>query len=429
MDQSKNKSLLALVVFFLLFFVINYFTPLHSDDYSYAQFGLSLQRHITHYMTWSGRLIADFVSSLLLTIPGLLKVALNAMAPVLFIFLIVKAFFQDKESSWKVYTLFFLLYWVGNPALGQTTFWIVGAANYLWTSLFALLFIVLTIRQSELYSKNVPFFIYGISAFLAGLTNENVSVTLSAFLFFIICWEKIRYQKLNKKFLYVWIFLILGSAVLILSPGNFIRLGNNSYNIWKSYGLFEKIFRHIFQRMLVHQQKYVYFYIFFGWTYYLAKKNKFTLNQRKIDVCALMFILSLVVNLVMVASPQYPSRALMGGFIFLCLSYSAFLSGILDNQQPSKKFWTCLIVPLSVYFVVAYGLIFNAYYGAKSQEAVRNSVIQTAKANGESEVLIDDFSFSKLLSSRHKFDTFYEEKAMSEYYGINIKVKKDPKLR
>lgn len=45
---------------FLAIFLIEWYTPIHSDDYRYYLLGISPESHFHHYMTWSGRIIADY---------------------------------------------------------------------------------------------------------------------------------------------------------------------------------------------------------------------------------------------------------------------------------------------------------------------------------------------------------------------------------
>ena len=61
MFAFKNKSIL--VTIFVLVFVITFLTPMHSDDYAYYNLGFSLEGHLAHYINWSGRILADFISA------------------------------------------------------------------------------------------------------------------------------------------------------------------------------------------------------------------------------------------------------------------------------------------------------------------------------------------------------------------------------
>ena len=66
--SESRRALLAVLAVFCAFYVIEYLTPFHSDDFSYGQMGLGFARHWSHYMGWSGRLVADYSSSFLLMI-------------------------------------------------------------------------------------------------------------------------------------------------------------------------------------------------------------------------------------------------------------------------------------------------------------------------------------------------------------------------
>ncbi|WP_409418014.1 DUF6056 family protein, partial [Escherichia coli] len=69
----------------------------------------------------------------------------------------------------------FFLYWVSNPSLGQTTFWVVGAYNYLLTKiiLVGFLFFYSVNLETKSSSRRLCLFIFGT---IAGCTNENTAV-------------------------------------------------------------------------------------------------------------------------------------------------------------------------------------------------------------------------------------------------------------
>jgi hypothetical protein len=63
--------------------------PMHSDDYFYFNLGLGVSEHLNHYMNWSGRILADYISAILLNFFSTDVVnILNAMAVVSLVFMI-----------------------------------------------------------------------------------------------------------------------------------------------------------------------------------------------------------------------------------------------------------------------------------------------------------------------------------------------------
>lgn len=64
--MQKVVSWAVVLIAFITVFIIEWYTPLHSDDYVYAMLGTSLDTHLNHYLTWSGRVVADYSSALLL---------------------------------------------------------------------------------------------------------------------------------------------------------------------------------------------------------------------------------------------------------------------------------------------------------------------------------------------------------------------------
>ncbi|MFA7580516.1 DUF6056 family protein [Castellaniella sp.] len=115
--------------------LLNGLAPMSSDDYSYVMKGVSWAAMRDHYMGWSGRLVADTLSSLVLGWGTHWADAVNTGALVWILATLGQRL--AGKASWvpdaRVLFFIFILYWVNNPKLGHTTFWIVGAANYLWT--------------------------------------------------------------------------------------------------------------------------------------------------------------------------------------------------------------------------------------------------------------------------------------------------------
>ncbi|SUH18473.1 membrane protein [Salmonella enterica subsp. enterica] len=125
-------------------------------------------------MTWSGRIIADYTSALILYTRSQLVYSISAaVSTLVFCYFIVKTpsgTLRWNKSDYLLFPLIFFTYWISNPNLGQTTFWIVGAANYLWTNLFVVVwlffFYTITIKNSKAISPWVA-----LLSFMAGCSN------------------------------------------------------------------------------------------------------------------------------------------------------------------------------------------------------------------------------------------------------------------
>ncbi len=148
--MNKNVKLTYLIIYALVL-IIELCTPMHSDDFYFYSLGLSLTNHLDQYRFFCGRFFIDYFSSLLLLINNHLLISMiNSLAlPLLLYNITTIPYYQDNKKNPKLWIIsFFLLavYWLGNSALGQTTFWLVSACNYLWPLVILSFFLKFLLR-------------------------------------------------------------------------------------------------------------------------------------------------------------------------------------------------------------------------------------------------------------------------------------------
>lgn len=412
--MSKNN--LIYLIIFALVFPVAYFTPMHSDDFRYYLTGISPDAHFHHYMTWSGRVVADYVSTLILYSGShFVASALNAIGITALIW-VVSSIPNNGKGSALVPASIFVLYFLANPNLGQTTFWIVGAANYLWTNLFIGLFIfsLFRIKESDSKLKLLGIVFLGL---VAGCSNENTSVTLIP-ITITICYIEYKRNLIEvPRALLIVASVIAGAAVLILSPGNGVRAQNHAFDAWKSMSVEDKILLHFSERIDYAFTSSWAVIAFAAAVLAINYVMRGGANRASVYFSGAFFLAFLFSNLVLVAAPSLPPRSFNGGFCLLLISLS-FLINSIDN---SNRIRTC-IGPLTLsilVFIPSYYFLFNAYHRTFIQSEFRERSVRLDKDNGMKATRVPDFWFTTLLNEKQRFDFYHNGIVYGKYYGMD----------
>ena len=426
-DKNVILFVLTAIVIFVLIDRAAMQVPMHSDDYGYYLKGITPSSHITHYLKWSGRFIADYTSSILLNLFSRpVYMALNSLAflAVSIMVTLLPAVVRKEElivsNSFIILWIVFIMYWSGNPNIGETSFWLVGSANYLWPLLWAgayLLFILYFLsRNREISSSQL--IILALLGSGAGLSNESLGFCMAFFslCLFALYWK----EKKNRKTLFAGLLSTsVGYAVLLFAPGNYARLSNDRYAQWHSMSLMERVFEHVYTRMTKAFKGFFLLYIvmvFMLIVILLIQKEEkniqlvvFALGFAALSVCALF---------VFVVSPTMPRRSENTALFFTLLSLS-FIADILMRSKPKISAFPlgCVVLMGMVFFVPSYMLIEHAYCQIMVQSQIREDMILDAKEEGSDTVTIPDWYFTRLLKDTDKIDTF-RSSIMSKYYGM-----------
>ncbi|MBW9244078.1 DUF3329 domain-containing protein [Pseudomonas paracarnis] len=407
---------LALAFVFIAVLIPSLHVPMQSDDFAYYSLGLSLDAQIVHYMGWSGRIVTNFISSYLLNVlPHFAYETVNAAVftlLVLFVSIMPSSLGVEKsKTSSLALLIIFSLYWIANPALGETSFWIVGSTNYLWTSMFVCGYFVFIFRMLSRCCGPKESFYATILGFLAGCSNENTSVVVVLITIFIVLAEK------NKRAsLYGLAGSIVGAAVLILSPGNKSR--SNSFVEWKSLSFVEKFDLHFYDRfpaiMSTYWQVYLVFVISILAVLFISKPNK-----KQLLYAMVFFVGAVLANAAFLASPYVPARAGNGALVLMLVSLSFVVSGLLESAEKLKKLIYVVTVScfILIYFVPSYYLFSSAVSNVWAQNKIKESMIFDAKSNGLKHVEVPNYYFTKLLKPSDSLASF-DNSAINLYYGV-----------
>lgn len=370
--------------FLAIFFLRNLLMPIVADDYSYMfiwdgggrgnlldsidpnrlqrveSIGDIFYSQWQHYFTWGGRTVAHVIAQFFVWIgKGFFDVA-NVLVFAALVLLLFKVgtglTLRDMNKSYLLLILAGIYFCT--PSQIITTIWLTGSCNYLWMCTLELLFLLpfVTAYRNPKKSFNIPNSTFLI-AFLAGWSIEpGAAVTL--FITFVFVVHFYKEGNLQTWMKVSFIFLVVGCAILILSPGNFNRMELIQSSLTFRTNFFEG-FLPVFLREMI---------LFVPIIFYFVKARTSKEVTRFILTFAAASVLCLMV---MMFSPEFPERAGFPSTIFLLVASLAALKEILPLIKVPIKIVTILAV---VWLMSLSGCLY-VEYSFHSQLEERNKII------------------------------------------------------
>ncbi|MFC4760732.1 DUF6056 family protein [Fructobacillus durionis] len=426
----KNKKIILIsIILFVITLIPNLLIPFVSDDVSFAlvtgEHGfirnlVSMSYHF--YFDWSGRLLTDFESRVLLQFPHFFVALFKSAALVLLIFLIAQLpsnVFKKKNISAFSFVFIFIVYWICNPNLGQTTFWTVGASNYLFTNVWILVYLNLAF-YTDFRTKNIiKKILYFLVAFAAGLSNENTAPVVVLLSLGLVIYNFLKTKHYSFNWITGTLFSVIGASVLILAPGNSIRQEISS-PIFKQESLFVKIHDFFVNGVFTYSfSNYGFFFLIF--TLILIAAFLFNKSDRKAMSWTIIFgAMGILSNALFTFSPEIPQRALQGAFVFFLVSMSFAINQLLSAEVTSKiekVSISILFLPLLVFFVLSYSLEVHSFNLAGKESAIRIHLMKEAAKNHSGSVNIPSWYIGRVLRPNNDpYDRYFNHK-IGQYYG------------
>ena len=455
----NKRSAVFLVILFLLFYLFNYLTPMSfGDDYVYSFIwqGHSEYEPLTeeavrvssfrdlfmsqwlHYLTWSGRTVSHTIIQFFLWMG---KETFNVFNSLVTVLLIMEIYWLAHKGritfDFKLGTLCFISFvlWAFTPGFSPIFFWLSGACNYLWMAVLLLGFLLPYVRKfysfekkliENNYFKTVNIF-FGV---LAGWSNENC-----------ICWiilvlAVFIYVNRGKKQLESWMYtgivgLAIGYALLMLAPGNVVRLNAELGNTYGWYTL-----RLLKQNLIMLGT--VLFFQFLLWYFSLRSlfilKKHVTKNEnvkKETLLVIVLCMLSFCMTTMMLFSPNFPPRSSFPGMVQLVIAACILLRvqeehGIELFKNNAKRFLCVIAVCYSVISVSAslYGF-FDYHAQVKSivrfitsSAQAKETVVTVPALRPVSETIANASGLHILYYEMTKNENDWRNVAFARYFGI-----------
>ena len=387
--KESKQTLFIPVGLFLFFYLLNYLMPMaFGDDYLYAfiwqgnpmfvpltedavrlsSLGDLLESQQSFYFTWSGRVINNTLAQLFAWAgKGVFNICNAIVATLLVMELYWCANKGEISFSFKVSLLcwLFFMFWTFSPRFPSVVFWLVGAFHYLWPAVFITGFLIPYIRKyycfQDVIAPNSWFacvmFLFGI---LSGCTNENsvcwVIFILTVFIYF-------NRQKREMEF---WVYsgfagLVIGYALLMFAPGNYVRLHSvHGYDWFTAKRFLDNL--HVFVQVIIWQ--FILWYFCLRSLFILKRLtkvcDKVQREKLKKDILLIQVfcVTAMGMSAIMLLSPEFHLRSGFPGTVQLIIAVGILLRiqneyNIELLQQNVKHFLTCVGV---VFFVVSAGV-------------------------------------------------------------------------
>ena len=243
------------------------------DETPIQNFTDIISAQIWHYNNWGGRSMTHGLLQIILlsgeTWANILNVAVTILSGVI-INSISKSFAPSGKSSVGRQLISISLV-IGalhglNANWEMSMYWQSGAANYLYITIFIIVFIWCYLREIPFADterdssklKGITFWIIPL-ALVAGWSNENMGPTAFLISLATIIFLKRKHHKIHTWMIEGSIFSLVGSIICIVAPGNFVRseqIIENTYGIlWqlylRSYRVCKGLFDYLFPSLLI----------------------------------------------------------------------------------------------------------------------------------------------------------------------------------
>lgn len=296
-------------------------TPLRSlKDIADAQ--------VWHYNNWGGRTVAHTIAQLILLYlsPAVADV-LNVAVTVLLAWMIC-AIAGEKRLPYVTLMTGFLHGLNADWKLSM--YWQTGACNYLYTTIIILGFLWMYLRILERESEKehlwmvIPAAVLGL---LCGWTNENMGPAVWMLTVIVMLWMKRENRKIRPWMVIGSLFCLIGSALMILAPGNAVRSAQVASN---KYGTLWQIFLRMYS---VCKGAWDFLFPVILLTAAVVAVNVVILGNRLRKREVILLIGAVLSWGAMVLSPHYPDRASFGTMCLLLCVVASQAASILRTKN------------------------------------------------------------------------------------------------
>jgi hypothetical protein len=408
---KKYRSILSLTGIFLIIYMLSamnfksigddyvysfiweghsLYTPLSEYPERIASFGDIARSSYLYYMTWGGRVVAQAMAMFFLWMDKNVFNISIAAGTVLMICLMHWLSMEGniKRKGYFFYIAFiFFCFWSFNINFAGTVLWIDGACNYFFPAVFLLIFLLPYVRHYFTDGKVDYSPAFGIQVFLLGLlagdSNENT-----------ICWIILSgivylYSSYKRRCLQPWMIagllgLAIGYVILLLSPGNFIRMSESGES-FRLLFLDKSHFMAIGFCLFVQSFLWIYLIKFYRRrSFFYSCKN----TSKYIHFTVWLGMMSLGFNIIMFLSPESPFRTAFPSLLFLIIAvmtaiHLSNLSGVRIIKKKSSHILTMMGI---LYFCIT---LSNTCLFYSQEHVYMESIIQQARLLRGSEKILE----------------------------------------
>lgn len=238
MSRENKVSWGILILLFGYMFMLNYFMPMHRDDFEYALiwntdiriagFSDVFESLYRHYMQHGGRMTDYLVND---TLAWWGKEWFNPLNAFLYTYLMVLIYWHSQRAiTWRfnpyILSMIIVFAWFGLPDWALTTVWMNGSCVYLVSSTLILSMLLpyhMNLVGRPMFKDGyLVAFIMLLFGLTAAWTIENTAASMNL-LILLACIYAQRKRKLKKWMIAGFIGSCTGFFMLIAAPGNFVR--------------------------------------------------------------------------------------------------------------------------------------------------------------------------------------------------------------
>ena len=436
-ESGKTIAVLTLV-FGLFIFILNYMTPMIVDDYTYC-FSFKDGSRITsllqivpsmigHYVFMNGKLAVHGIFQILLMFPQELFDFLNTVMTCLLCYMIYEYTWRINHIVHNAVLYFFVIasLWLFVPAFGHVFLWAAGAMNYVWTTVFLLLYMKPAYKDfPKEYSRGFRIF-YVLAGFIMGTLVESTSFAVIGF-FTIWAFDKII---LKKEKVALWkllpiVTMLCGYLLIVFAPGTLKK----KINVHKDYvrsviGGIQLYWATFFALLVIGILLTAIILMFFH-------------EKKRLSEVAVWAFLSFGMNCMLSIAAYRPGRSMAGSAIFLIIADGILLSVLFDHAVilMSKDTWMnmitwlCRITTGYVCLFMLYLLAFTIPSGVRDIHDTWEQIVEVENyikaevEKGEKDIRVPmikaSTSYSASNELRYADPEYYalQNKAMAKYYG------------
>lgn len=395
---------------------------------------------VTHYKICNGRIPAHFLLQLFTLFD---KSVFNVVNSLFFTLLGLLIYFHANYKRPINIPLLVFIYafeWLGMTKPASAYIWYSAAFNYLWTTVWILTFLMFyrihdTESEKPKISKEILLSVLMlIAGIFAGWTNENMGgATMGAVILFLI-YFRIKKMPVRAHHFTGLLGVIFGFGILLLAPGNRVRIDNThrERNIMKHLQWsIKQVVADTWRAVLLMLAVLIVVLLI------VCIKRKKTHKLNWLLPC-IYLLTGAAAAAVLILSPEAPPRSFFGANIMFGCAAFVLAAQVFSGKTDGVKRFAAV---LSVLVALGFGVLYVGEYYALKSDSIAYAEVEQAiyeqKAEGVKDIKIPRRKTRNSYWSLNSYminitndsaNNKWFNNWAAEYYGVDsITVVKKPK--